>query len=389
MNDRPRILFLFSDTGGGHRSAAEAIIEALGNNYPDCCECSLVDVFKEYFPSPLDVLPEAYPYIAKVPEAWELGYRLLDGRRRGRAINAAVWPYIRSRVRQLVEEQPADLIVSVHPLFIDPVLKAFGADRPRFITVVTDLVTGPVLWYHRHVDLTIVPTVEARRRALESGVLPERVRVIGLPVAERFCQPAGDRGTLRRGLGWPTGVPVVLLVGGAEGMGPIYQTARAIARLRMEFALVVVAGRNKSLYRRLKAVDWEVPTMIHGFERRMPELMQAATLLVTKAGPGTITEAVNAGLPMVLYNRIPGQEDGNVDYVVGKGVGTWAPSPQATAAAVRRWLEDPATLRQASRTALEIARPRAAVEIAEILVANLDREDAQAGGRGSTAGAGS
>jgi 1,2-diacylglycerol 3-beta-galactosyltransferase len=385
MNERPRILFLFSDTGGGHRSAAEAIIEALEDHYPGQCQCSLVDVFKEYFPSPLDVLPEAYPYMAKVPEAWELGFRLLDGQRRGRALNAAFWPYIRSRVKQLVEEQPADLIVSVHPLLIAPVLKALGADRPRFITVVTDLVTGPVLWYHRNVDLTVVPTVESRLRAIESGVPPERVRVVGLPVAQRFCQPVADEASLRRRLGWPSGLPVVLLVGGAEGMGPIYQTARAIARLRMNFALAVVAGRNESLYRRLKQVDWEVPTMIHGFERRMPELMQAATLLVTKAGPGTIIEAVNAGLPMVLYNRIPGQEDGNVDYVVEKGIGTWAPSPRSTATAVRRWLEQPAAMRRAKETALEIARPSAAVEIAEILIANLDREDAQAGGRGSSA----
>lgn len=388
MSDRPEILFLFSDTGGGHRSAAEAIIEALETHYPDRCEINLVDVFKEYFPTPLDALPEAYPYMAKVPEAWEIGFRLLDGQRRGRALNAAFWPYIRSQVKQLVEEQPADLIVSVHPLLIAPVLKALDNDRPYFITVVTDLVTGPALWYHRDVDLTIVPTVEARRRALECGVVQERVQVVGLPVAERFCRPSGDAIDFRQQLGWPTDRPVVLLVGGAEGMGPLYQTARAIARLQMDFSLAVVTGRNRSLQRRLEAVNWEVPTTIHGFERRMPELMQAATLLVTKAGPGTITEAINAGLPMVLYSRIPGQEDGNVDYVVGKGIGTWAPSPQGTAAAVRRWLEQPAQLEGAKETALEMARPKAAVEIAEILVANLDRQEARANGKGSAAGAG-
>ncbi|MFP3854933.1 MAG: MGDG synthase family glycosyltransferase, partial [Anaerolineales bacterium] len=367
--------------GGGHRSAAEAIIEALNKHYPDRCEPLLVDVIKDYLPRPLDMLPESYPIMARVPEAWELGFRLLDGRRRGQAFSTAFWPYIKSRVEQLVQEQPADLIVSVHPLLTDPVLKAWGKDRPYFITVVTDLITGPALWYHRKVDLTIVPTVEARRRAIDVGVPAERVRVIGLPVAERFTHPAGEPAQLRQELGWPQDVPLVLLVGGAEGMGPLYQTARAIARLKGDFALAVVAGRNEGLKRRLEAVDWEVPTIIHGFEREMHKLMQAATLLVTKAGPGTITEALNAGLPMVLYSRIPGQEDGNVDYVVDKSVGTWAPSPQATAGAVRTWLSSPSRLAEASKACKEMARPQAAVEIAEILISNLGKRETGPNGK--------
>jgi 1,2-diacylglycerol 3-beta-galactosyltransferase len=370
MSDRPRILFLFSDTGGGHRSAAEAIIEGLELEAPGGCDIHLVDVLKDYAPPPFDVLPEAYPIMVKVPQAWELGYRLLDGNRRGRVLTAAVWPYVRSQVKQLVSEQPADLVVSVHPILTASVLKGLGANRPPFITVVTDLVSGHALWYHRRVDLTIVPTVEARRRAIECGVLPERVRVVGLPVAQRFCHPMEDPAAARRELGWPIDRPVVLLVGGAEGMGPIYETARAIARLSGRFAMAVVAGRNGTLRRRLQAVDWEIPTKIYGFEHRMPMLMGAATLLVTKAGPGTITEAMNAGLPMVLHSRIPGQEDGNVDYVVAKGVGTWAPGASATAASVRSWLSDPGRMERAAATCRRIARPTAAVEIADIVLAN-------------------
>lgn len=373
MVDRKRILFLFSDTGGGHRSAAEAVIEALEAQYHDRCEPVLVDVLKEYAPRPFDTLPEAYPKMVRVPEAWALGFRLLDGHRRGRALTAAIWPYLRSEIRQLVSEQPADLIVSVHPLFQAPVLKALQDERPPFITVVTDLVSGHALWYHRQADLTIVPTVESRQRALECGLPPEKVRVIGLPVAQRFCRPQGDPRALRQELDWPLELPMVLMMGGAEGMGPIFETARAIARQPGEFGLAVVAGRNESLQRKLERVDWDVPLKVYGFERRLPEMMQAATLLVTKAGPGTITEALNAGLPMVLYSRIPGQEEGNVDYVVDKGVGSWAPGPQAAAAAVRSWLSSPEELERAAQTCLKIARPQAANEIAETLVANLEQ----------------
>ena len=155
----------------------------------------------------------------------------------------------------------------------------------------------------------------------------EKLRVVGLPVAARFCQPPGDRRRLRADLGWPEDRPVVLAVGGGEGMGPLFETARAVARSGLQAALAIVSGRNAALQRRLEQVEWEIPTWVYGFEQRMPEMMQAATILVTKAGPSTIAEAANAGLPLVLYSCLPGQEEGNVEYVVTGGLGRWAPGP--------------------------------------------------------------
>lgn len=372
MRKRKRAVFLFSDTGGGHRSAAEAIIEALEMDYDGAVDTEMLDVFKEYAPPPLDHVPEAYPALVKVPSAWGLGFRLSNGERRGRALTAAFWPYVRSAVKRIVTEHPADVIVSVHPLFTAPILRAFGERHPPFVTVVTDLVTGHALWYNRNVEVCAVPTDEAKQKALEYGLGPWQVKVVGLPVAHKFCQPSQDVVSLRHSMGWPVDRPMVLLVGGGEGMGPIYETARAIARQRGDFGLAVVAGRNRSLKRRLEAAHWPVPTFIYGFVHKMPDLMQAATLLVTKAGPGTITEALNAGLPMVLYSRLPGQEDGNVGYVVDKGVGVWAPGPGPAAAAVRRWLEKPGALNKASATCRQIAKPDASKRIAELIVSQIE-----------------
>jgi 1,2-diacylglycerol 3-beta-galactosyltransferase len=367
MPERHRILFLFSDTGGGHRSAMEAIIEALEGRYPDRYDAIRVDAFKEYAPPPLNRVPAAYPGMARHRRAWSLGYHAFDGVRRAKAITDATWPYIKPAVRRLIAERPADLIVSVHPLLTRPLLKALGPARPPFIVVVTDLVSAHAAWYQRQVDLCLVPTEAARWRALEFGMRPDQVQVIGLPVAHRFCAPAGDQATLRGELGWPNDRPMVLLVGGGEGMGPLYATARAIAEMGGNFGLAVVTGRNKRLRERLQEVTWEIPTFVYGFEDRMPMMMQAATLLVTKAGPGTIAEALNAGLPMVLYSRVPGQEDGNVAYVVTEGVGVWAPGPARTAAAVGEWLERPDELRKAVEVARTVARPGAADEVAGII----------------------
>ena len=161
-------------------------------------------------------------------------------------------------------------------------------------------------------------------------------------------------------------------------MGPLFETACAIARSGVDAGLAIVTGRNENLRRRLEQVAWEIPTWVYGFEQRMPEMMQAATILVTKAGPSTIAEAANAGLPLVLYSCLPGQEEGNVEYVMTGGLGRWAPGPSQTANAVRELLASPTELARASEACRRAARPRAAIEIADAVAECL----AVAGGAG-------
>jgi 1,2-diacylglycerol 3-beta-galactosyltransferase len=368
LPERQKILFLFSDTGGGHRSAAEAIIEALENHFVDKVSAKMVDIFHEYAPPPLHQLPAIYPKVVRVPQAWGLGYRLSNGHRRARLITSSMWPYVRNSARQLVLQHPSDLVVSVHPLANAPILSALGKNRPPFVTVVTDLVTTHALWYHHRSDLCLVPTQPAFERAIQSGMDPEKVVVVGLPVAQRFCQPISDPIELRRYFGWPIDLPVILLVGGGDGMGPLERTAYALAESGLKVCLVVVAGRNQGLKTSLEAREWPIPVFIYGFVREMPQFMHAADILVTKAGPGTITEAFNAGLPLILYSRLPGQEDGNVYYVVREGAGVWSPTPDLIVSTVKSWIENPEKRKLASDASRRLARPQAALQIAQILV---------------------
>lgn len=375
--NNPKILFLFSDTGGGHRSAAEAIIEALYLEYGDRIATDMVDVFREYAPPPLTKMPELYTHLVRVPRAWGLGYRLSDGQRRARLLTASAWPYVRRNIRRLIAHNPSDLIVSVHPLAIAPALRALQSMRSYdvpFITVVTDLVTTHVLWYHRRTDLCLVPTQAAYEKALECGLRSEQVQLAGLPVADRFCQPAGDKKALRDRLGWPADLPSILLVGGGEGMGPLEDTAKAIGAANLPASLVVVAGRNKDLRARLEKAPWSRTTFVYGFVRNMPEFMHAADIIVTKAGPGTISEALNAGLPMVLYSRLPGQEEGNVSYVTTNGAGVWAPQPKQVVAALRKWIEHPELRQEAAECSQSLARPGAARKIAHLVAEQIGVE---------------
>jgi 1,2-diacylglycerol 3-beta-galactosyltransferase len=371
MTRRPHILFLFSDTGGGHRSAAEAIIEALHLEYDGQVTFEMVDIIKDYAPPPLNQLPAWYPYMVKTPELWGLGYRLSNSQRRVDFIISSTWPYVRQSIKNLILKNPSDLIVSVHPLANTPVLRALGRNRPRHITVVTDMVTTHAFWYDRRTDLCLVATEGAYQRALRFKLKPEQVRVVGLPVADRFCKPAGDVVALRKQLGWPQEKPVVLLVGGGEGMGPVEKTATAIAAANLPLTLVIIAGRNLKLKERLESRSWPIPTFIYGFVSNMPDFMNAASVLVTKAGPGTVSEALNAGLPMILYSRLPGQEDGNITYVTEVGAGVWAPTPEQITSVLRQWVLTPERLVEISATCRKVARPQAARTIAHILADNL------------------
>ncbi|MDD5468918.1 MAG: glycosyltransferase [Anaerolineales bacterium] len=369
-NHPPRrldILILFSDTGGGHRSAAEAIIEAVQLKFGDQVTTRMVDIFKDYAPPPLNYLPELYPKMVLIPRAWGWGYYLSNGRRRSRAIIEGSWPYVRRAARDLLNQNPSDLIVSVHPIATAGAVRAMGSRHPPFITVVTDLVTTHALWYNRKCDLCLVPTPAARQRALKYGLKEEQVQVVGLPVVNRFCQPAGDKHSLRQRLGWPQGMTTVLLVGGGEGMGPFEKTALAIAQAGLPISLILVCGRNQKLKSRLENQSWPLPVKVYGFVQEMPNFMRAADILVTKAGPGTISEALNAGLPMVLNSHLPGQEDGNISYVVSEGAGLWAPEPEQTVAVLRSWLERPELLAAAASACRRLAHPDAAMKIADIL----------------------
>jgi 1,2-diacylglycerol 3-beta-galactosyltransferase len=364
---KPHIVFYFSDTGGGHRSAAEAIIEAIQLEYQDRVTTEMVDFFKNYAPRPFNRAAEMYPYMVKAPHLWGASFHATDGRARARAITTTMWPIARQAARSLVQRHPADLIVTVHPFANSFALRALGKNRPPFINVVTDMVTTHALWYDNRADLTLVPTETARKRALKYNMPPEKVQVVGLPVADRYCQPVGSKTILREKLGWPLDKPVVLLVGGGEGMGPLAKTAQAIDCCGLDVALIVVCGRNQKLKANLESCPWENPTRIYGFTREMPDFMRASDFLITKAGPGTIAEALNAELPIILYSKLPGQEDGNVTFVEEEGAGIWAPTPQEVVRTLTRWISRPAERQRVIENCRRAGKPEAARRIARIL----------------------
>ena len=274
---------------------------------------------------------------------------------------------IETGLKRMLREHPADVIVSVHSVLTRPAMKALMSRpyRPPFVVVVTDLVSTHHLWYDRRADRCLVPTRPAYHRGLEAGLLPTQLRITGLPVHPRFVHGLTDKTSARTQLDWDAELPAITLIGGGDGMGPVYKTARTIDKQGLKCQLVIIAGRNDTLRRQLQEQTWNQPTMIYGFRDDIPVVMAATDILVTKAGPATITEAGIAGLPVILYDAIPGQETGNVEYVVQNDIGVFAPTPQEITDTLIKWLaEGPEGLRARSERARHISRPNAVSDIA-------------------------
>lgn len=365
-----RVLFLMSDTGGGHRAAAEAIRDALYRRYgQENVEATLVDVFKDYFYFPMNYMPEFYPLHVKYGKtSYGMTYKLTNTRRRAAMISRGMYIQHGRRLKRLPQEHPADVVVSVHSVISRPTMRAYTMlpQRPPFVTVVTDLVSTHLFWYDRRVEKCMVPTQAAYDRGRSYGLKEEQLLLTGLPVHPNFMERLTDAAQARRELGWETALPTILMVAGGDGMGPLFETARAINDLHLNCQLAIVAGRNKSLKQKLDAQTWNQPTQIYPFVTNMPQMMAASDILVTKAGPATISEAAIAGLPMILNDAIPGQEEGNVQHVIAHNAGVYAPKPGRVAEAVKSWLaEGRDGLHQRSRNARRIAYPDAVWRIAD------------------------
>ena len=359
-----KLLFLFADVGGGHRAPAEAVREALRLAVGKAAQVELVDMLADYAPWPYNRGQETYTKTVRFARPFEqLMYHLLNGRRRMRLGSSVMWIPMRRATRELMADHQTDLVVSFHPTYSYPLtwLKIPCA------FVFTDLITNHALWCAPGAERYIVPTELARTGAMQHGMPAERVSVTGLPVHPRFNDPLPPRDQLCRKLGVACNKPVILLTGGGEGLGRVYDIAYAIGQSDLNAQLVIITGRNHKLRERLEEVDWALETTILGFTRDMPEWMTVASVLITKSGSNTLAEALVRGLPMILFERVGGQEQRNPQYIEYSGAGAYCPRPSKVVNTLREWLSNPEQLKSLSDNARQISRPQAAFDVAKLV----------------------
>ena len=379
----PRVLILFSDTGGGHRAAARALTDAL-KLFDATCVVTVADPLMAQGPAMVRRLTSLYsPMIRRSRVAWGAVYHSSNTKPTFAALRAIFGRGVRKVTVELIKKHDPDVILSVHPLLNHMTYQAIQkCGRPRaLMTVITDLVDFHRGWTFSQADLVIVPTELARKVALRRRVPPDRVKLLGLPVDLRFRPPApGEKEALRRRFGLHESRFTVLVVGGAAGAGGLLKQVRALAWDPQQWQVVVVCGRNEVLRRRLAEESFATPTLVLGFVDYMPELMRACDVTVTKAGPGAIAEALATGLPLVITGFLPGQESPNVEFVVKSGVGKFSPKEDDLLEEIRVLAEGGPTWHEMSRRAAELAHPYASSDIARecLLIAARYRASAQA-----------
>jgi 1,2-diacylglycerol 3-beta-galactosyltransferase len=373
VTDRERgnsVLILFSDTGGGHRAAARALEQSLLQLDPGIKITKLDPLLGADSSPPLvRRLAGLYsPIIRRSPAVWGALYHSLNNRPAFAAVRGVFGGRIRRIIVNALKEFDPDLVLSVHPLLNHVAWQAIRkGGRPRgLVTVITDLVEFHLGWMFPRSDLTIVPTEIAREECLAAGLPEEKVLLLGLPVDLRFRPPApGEKAALRRRFGIDQDRFTILVSGGGEGSGKLLTQVRALARKGGDWQLIVVCGRNEKLRRRLARVDFQSRALILGFVDNMPDLMRAADLVVSKAGPGAIGEALATEVPILLTSYLPGQETPNVTFVTNSGIGLYTPKPEQLLEAVQE-LSKPGSERWRSMAdrAAEISRPYASLDIA-------------------------
>lgn len=388
-----RVLMLISDTGGGHRASAEALASAFENQYGSLVDVRIIDFWTEIAGSPFDKFPQGYSFLAKNPPLWRAvwNYGKFPLTRRLTEEVSHFWAH-RAFHRYLLRFKP-HLIVSVHPLCQFIPLRVLGSmsgggigrrrgtNKVPFVTVVTDLGGAHPTWFHKDVDMCFVPSDAVKRIARRCGLVDSQLKQYGLPVRSEFWGDDRTKAEVRDELGLKNDGPIVLVVGGGDGVGGIERVAVALddkiqrTRGKNGAQIVVVCGKNQLLRKRLESRQWGVNVIVKGFVHDMGDWMTASDLIVSKAGPGTIAEALIKGLPIVLSGFLPGQEAPNVKYVTEQGVGTFARQPEAIASIVSGWLGNPSRLRRMSARAKDLAKPNATSEIVKEMGKFLDLED--------------
>lgn len=377
---RVPLLFLAPATGGGHRSAALAVSDALERDYPGRFAPVLCDPLTgPGSPWAVRRLTQMYgPITRRAPSAWGVLYRASDSAATMRGLQWAFFSRSDRFIRAAIDDLHPAIVVSFHALTNEPAVKATRRSQslPAVVTVVTDLVTVHHAWHSGEVDCVTAPSAPAAMALRLDGMASERVFETGLPVATELASGplAGqDRAGLRRALGLGEKTFVVVVTGGAEGTGHIARQVRALAGSGLEdLELVAICGHNRRLVgklRRLRVGAGTTRLTTLGFVRNMADWLRGADVVVTRAGPGILAEATCAGAAILITSHLPGQEEGNTELAVAAGAARYAPKARDLVREVERLRHDPNALTSMRRGSARLGRPGAAGEVAALLAA--------------------
>ena len=365
-NQRP-ILILYASAGAGHLSAANAVAQALQARLPDA-RIEVHDALERTNVVFRAIYARGYLAIANhAPLAMGVLYDLTDRpEARGHGLREEFQMLNAHPLARWLRRRRPRLIINTHffPAEIVSALRRRGRlDCPQFV-VTTDFDTHRI-WRQSPTERFFTATPDGKAYLERCGADPACVRAVGIPVRAVFHDLPAQR-EARSMLGLPGDRPLVLLLCGGFGVGPIQCLFRELLPLRAAAQIVAITGRNVRLRKQLTRIAASARhAHVIGHTERMSLWMRAADIGVSKPGGLTCAEALVCGLPLVLVHPIPGQEARNRDHLLERGAAIYVKHDRLLAHRVRELLSDDRRREELRANSLKSARPAAADSVAE------------------------
>nr|AEQ20582.1 diacylglycerol glucosyltransferase [uncultured bacterium CSLF42] len=348
----------------GHQRAAEAVREALGLLTPTW-ETYGVDSLSYAYPNIGKLIARTYlEVLRRTPVLWDYIYDNPDVETATREIREVLNRISSPKLGTLVRHHQPQAIVCTQAV----PCSVFAAEKRRgnlgipLMAVITDFAIHQY-WIYKEVDLYCVASEEARRDLIRRGIHASKIVITGIPISPVFLRRQ-LKPQARSRLRLDPERPTVLIMGGSQGLGPLQELLDHLHGLPIQF--IISAGVNRELYRSLsKKYVHDKKVRLFGYTRLINNLMDAADLLITKPGGLTSSEALAKGLPLIITNPIPGQEERNARYLLKNGVAERADEPAQIATLVNHLFQHPTKLRRMAEKTKDVARPYAAMEVAQ------------------------
>jgi len=360
----PVILVLTAGFGDGHNTAAASVADALRRMSPGE-EIVVSDLISEVQPKVSSILKSLYQVaITHLPSSWKAVYRWLGQMDLSTEQNALLKPLVTALQRRLTEQKPR-VIVSTYPLYAG-LLHALRKEQavPPLVTVITDSTSIHKIWLMAPSDLYCVADVESDQVLMGLGVEPAQTRVTGFPVSLQFTEkpPA------------PRSVPSLLYLPSTPGRHVAASLEALRPLLLTGVKLTLPVGKHASrLYHVLRRFTDSLPSGmvdIIGWTQQIPDFLRSHDVVICKAGGAILHEVMAARIPAVIDYVVPGQEEGNADYLLSRHCALRSHSPEQTGQAVAKLLADGRKLaRQMRENMLPISLPDAALRVAHEVLA--------------------
>jgi processive 1,2-diacylglycerol beta-glucosyltransferase len=357
--------------GSGHIRAAQAVEAAIRSIAPQI-DTRLANVFEFLPPTVGKTILNTYLKILHVyPKAYGMAYAW--GNRSPSALlgRQLINGYLAGRMLTYIEQYKPSLIVCTHATpagLMAHLLRQEKVNVPT-VAIVTDYIVHR-LWIYPEITRYYVAHEQLRTFLAEYGVFPANSQTSGIPIALDFQHKINKRQLIGT-LGMNEHIPIILIMGGGAGTIPMDTIVRSFEALEMPLQFIAVAGNNKKMYNQLVALGktCSIPLKIYGFTNNIHELMQISDLLISKPGGVTAAEAVAAGLPIIIYRPIPGQEEANTDYLIQSGAALRADTLRDVFNLTTQLLTvNHCKLSDLKRKAVSLGRPNAANQIAAGLI---------------------